>query len=89
MREGGVLSILIDISSVYQREITMNWDQIEGKWKQVKGKVQERWGKLTSDDLDQLQGEREQLAGRLQELYGTSKEQINREIDDWAAKLKV
>ena len=29
-----------------------NWDRVEGNWKEFKGKVQQKWGKLTSDDLD-------------------------------------
>ena len=32
--------------------VFMNWDQVEGKWKQISGKVQEKWGKLTDNDLD-------------------------------------
>ena len=30
----------------------MNWDRVEGNWKEFKGKVQQKWGKLTNDDLD-------------------------------------
>ncbi len=67
----------------------MNWDIIEGKWKQVKGSAQEKWGELTDDELDEVAGRREALAGKLQAKYGKSKEEINREIDEWAEKLKV
>jgi len=65
------------------------WDQIVGKWKQVRGDVRTRWGKLTDDDLEQIAGEREKLAGKLQERYGIAKEDVNKEIDDWANKLKL
>ncbi|MEO5825405.1 MAG: CsbD family protein, partial [Gemmatimonadales bacterium] len=41
----------------------MNNDRVEGNWKQFKGKVQEKWGKLTNDDLDVIDGKRENLAG--------------------------
>jgi uncharacterized protein YjbJ (UPF0337 family) len=61
----------------------MNWTEIQGKWKQAKGKVQERWGKLTNDDLDVIAGRREQLAGRLQETYGYAKEETERQIKDF------
>ncbi|MBO6813867.1 MAG: CsbD family protein [Rhizobiaceae bacterium] len=64
----------------------MNWDTIEGNWKQFKGKAQEQWGKLTNDDLDVIAGNREQLAGKLQEQYGKSKDEAEREIDEWAGK---
>jgi uncharacterized protein YjbJ (UPF0337 family) len=64
------------------------WDMIAGKWKQAKGEVQKQWGKLTDDDIDQIEGEREKLMGRLQERYGMTKEEANREIDEWAERIK-
>lgn len=64
------------------------WDQVEGNWKQLKGKVQERWGELTNDEIDEVQGRREQLIGRIQERYGIEKAEANRQIDEWAEKLK-
>ena len=60
----------------------MNRDWLEGNWKQVRGKVRERWGKLTDDELDVIAGRRDQLVGRIQELYGTSKNEIERDLDD-------
>jgi uncharacterized protein YjbJ (UPF0337 family) len=64
------------------------WDQVAGKWKQLKGEVRTRWGELTDDEVDMIAGEREKLAGRLQERYGIAKEEANRQIDEWADKLK-
>lgn len=61
----------------------MNWDQIQGKWKQVKGEAQTQWGELTNDDLDTINGDRAKLEGILQERYGKSKEEVQREVDDW------
>jgi uncharacterized protein YjbJ (UPF0337 family) len=61
----------------------MNWDRVEGNWKQVKGTVQQKWGKLTSDDLDVIQGKRTELSGRLQERYGLAKDEAERQIDAW------
>ncbi|MAM63708.1 CsbD family protein [Maritimibacter sp. UBA3975] len=63
----------------------MNWDQVQGKWKQVKGDAQTKWGELTNDDLDQVDGDREKLEGLIQEKYGRSKEEAQREVDDWLA----
>jgi uncharacterized protein YjbJ (UPF0337 family) len=62
---------------------------VAGKWKQMKGKVQEKWGKLTDDELDEINGQREQLVGKLQERYGKTRDEINQQIDEWADKLKV
>ena len=39
----------------------MNKDRAEGNWKQFKGKVQQKWGKLTDDELDTMEGRREEL----------------------------
>lgn len=65
------------------------WDKIKGNWKQFTGSVRERWGELTDDEVTQMEGEREQLAGKLQEKYGITREEANRQIDEWADELKV
>jgi uncharacterized protein YjbJ (UPF0337 family) len=64
------------------------WDRVAGKWKQLTGDVRAKWGNLTDDDLLQVNGEREKLAGKIQERYGIAKDEANRQIDDWAGKLK-
>lgn len=64
------------------------WDQVAGNWKQVRGEVRKAWGKLTDDDLEQIAGERDILVGRVQQRYGIAKEDANRQIDEWANKLK-
>jgi uncharacterized protein YjbJ (UPF0337 family) len=61
----------------------MNWDRVEGNWKEFKGKVQQKWGKLTNDDLNVIEGKRSELIGRLQQRYGVAKDQAEREIDTW------
>ena len=61
----------------------MNWDLVEGNWKQFKGHAREKWGKLTDSDWDVVAGKKDQLVGRIQERYGYSKDQAEREIDDW------
>lgn len=64
----------------------MNWDQIEGKWEQFKGSAQQQWGELTNDQLDQAAGDRKKLEGQIQETYGKSREEAEREVDDWLAR---
>lgn len=64
----------------------MNWEQIEGNWKQFKGEAQKKWGQLTNDDFDEVAGERQKLSGKIQENYGKSKEEAEREIDDWLSR---
>lgn len=61
----------------------MNEDTLKGKWEQVKGKVQKNWGKLTDDDLDVIKGSSKELAGKLQERYGMTKEEAEKEVEDY------
>lgn len=66
----------------------MNKDILQGKWKQFRGDVQKKWGELTNDDLDQIDGQTTKLAGKLQERYGYSKEEAEREIDNFMRDIK-
>jgi len=61
----------------------MNQDQMEGKWKQMAGSFKEKWGKFTDDDITRFNGNREQIIGALQEKYGQTKEQAQRDFDNW------
>jgi uncharacterized protein YjbJ (UPF0337 family) len=66
-----------------QERRAMNWDRVEGNWKELKGKVQQKWGKLTNDDLDVIEGKRTELSGRLQQRYGVARDEAERQIDTW------
>lgn len=61
----------------------MNKDTMKGKWEQLKGKVQKQWGKLTDDDLDVIKGDAKILAGKLQERYGITKEEAEKQVEDY------
>jgi uncharacterized protein YjbJ (UPF0337 family) len=61
----------------------MNWDQVEGKWKQFKGSVRDRWGKFSEDEIESIAGKRDVLIGKLQERYGYSKDEAQREVEEW------
>jgi uncharacterized protein YjbJ (UPF0337 family) len=74
-------------ASKSKMEVPMNWDQVKGNWKQVKGKVKQQWGKLTDDELDQIEGKRDQLLGKIQKQYGISKEEAERQVNDWERQL--
>ena len=65
----------------------MNKDILEGNWKQFKGEAKKKWGKLTNDDLDQLDGDSEKLLGLIQENYGHTREEAEKEIDEWQKSL--
>jgi uncharacterized protein YjbJ (UPF0337 family) len=66
----------------------MNWDRVEGNWKQLKGKVKEKWGKLTDDDINVIAGNRDQLSGKIQESYGITKDEAERQLDDWSRTME-
>ncbi len=61
----------------------MNWDQIEGKWTEMKGEIRKKWAKLTDDDMEYIGGNKDKFVGRLQQRYGNSKEQAERDLDEW------
>jgi uncharacterized protein YjbJ (UPF0337 family) len=61
----------------------MNKDILEGKWMQLRGAVREKWGDLTDDDLEQVAGHRDKLAGLLQERYGWTRDEVDRQIDQF------
>lgn len=65
------------------------WDQLAGAWKQMRGEARKAWGKLTDDDLEQIRGERDILVGKIQERYGIAKEEADRQVDEWANRLKL
>jgi uncharacterized protein YjbJ (UPF0337 family) len=81
-RSGTIGSIAV-LSRQSTQEQSMNWDRVEGNWKQFKGQVQQKWGKLTDDDLDVIEGKRTELAGRLQQRYGYAKDEAEKNIDTW------
>jgi len=65
----------------------MNKDVLEGKWEQAKGLMQKKWGKLTDDDFDVVKGNFKILSGKIQERYGMSKEEADKEVEDFDPKL--
>jgi uncharacterized protein YjbJ (UPF0337 family) len=67
----------------------MNSDQFEGKWKQLKGAAKQRWGKLTDDDWTFISGKRDELIGRIQERYGYTREQAQKEADEFVKQAEL
>lgn len=65
----------------------MNEDTIKGQWKQLRGQLKSRWGKLTDDDLTTASGSTEYLAGRIQERYGIARDEAEKQIRDFDARL--
>jgi uncharacterized protein YjbJ (UPF0337 family) len=64
----------------------MNWDTIKGQWTQFTGKVRQKWGQLTDDEIAEIKGERDILIGKIQEKYGRTKEEAQKEVDEFMNK---
>lgn len=61
----------------------MNKDVFKGKWEQFKGKAKTTWGELTDDDWMQVEGDSQRLAGLVQERYGRTREEAEKEVEDF------
>lgn len=66
----------------------MNWTQIEGKWEQLRGDVKARWAKLTDDDVKLIGGKFDVLVGKVMERYGAKKEFAQKEVNEWAERMR-
>jgi len=62
----------------------MNKYQLQGKWRQVRGSIKKEWGRLTDDELDQVLGNYDQLIGKIQERYGITKEEAQKQVDEFS-----
>lgn len=61
----------------------MNRDQVQGNFNQLKGKIKQKWGQLTDDEIDEMEGNAQILAGKLQERYGLSREDAERQANEF------
>ena len=64
----------------------MNAAELKGQWKQIAGEAKRRWGKLTDDDVTTIEGDRDKLVGKIMERHGKSKDEAEREVNDWIEK---
>jgi uncharacterized protein YjbJ (UPF0337 family) len=49
--------------------------------------IKSKWAKLTDDDLRNLDAKKDDLVAKLQERYGILKDDAERQVDEWLAKL--
>jgi uncharacterized protein YjbJ (UPF0337 family) len=64
----------------------MNTDILKGKWKQMSGSAKKQWGKLTDDELQRINGDKDRLVGKVQEHYGTTRDEAEKQVNDWFHK---
>jgi uncharacterized protein YjbJ (UPF0337 family) len=67
----------------------MGWSAIRANWKQYKLAARRRWHKLSEQRLHGTHGSRELLSKRVQEAYSINREEAERQISAWQAKMLV
>jgi uncharacterized protein YjbJ (UPF0337 family) len=65
----------------------MNWDRVQGEWKQLTSQVKSKWAKLTDDDLRTISAKKDALVGKIQERYGVLRDEAEKQVDEWIAKI--
>ena len=68
------------------READTAWAKYMGAWTQTKGEAQQKWGKLTDNDLQAIDGRRDVLIGKLQTRYAISYEDAERQVGDFETR---
>jgi uncharacterized protein YjbJ (UPF0337 family) len=71
------------VAATQAKERRMVSDDLDGRWTRLKGKIRERWDKLTDDQIEQVQGRWGRLIGLLQDQYGGTREQVEREVQEF------
>ena len=70
-----------------RKRIMPSVDEMKGKWKQHVGAAKLAWGKLTEDELLKFEGRQDKLAGAIQERYAITRDEADRQVKDFFAKL--
>jgi uncharacterized protein YjbJ (UPF0337 family) len=66
----------------------MNSEELKGKWDQLIGEFKKRWGKLTDNDWMEAKGNTEKFIGKLKERYGITKEEAQKQYDNFCKDNK-
>ena len=61
----------------------MNWESIKADWERYSSHMQDRWGRLTDDDLALAQAGRSALVGCVQSRYKIERGLAERHVDQW------
>lgn len=62
-------------------------DEMKGSWKRHLGAAKIAWGELTEDELLKVEGRQDKLAGAIQERYAVTRDEADRQVKDFFAKL--
>lgn len=64
----------------------MHEDSLQGQWALVRQRLQQRWGKLTDEDLAPSPDPRGRLLQRIQQRYGVLGAEAERQLHNWERK---
>ena len=64
----------------FQKEHSMNKDQVKGTVKDFAGKVQQETGKLLGSESQQIKGLGKQLEGKAQKIVGDVKQVVKNQV---------
>lgn len=56
-------------------------EQFTSKWTVIQSKVQQKWNKLTQEELKATHGDFEKVSSLIQKKYGQPKEQVNKDLE--------
>lgn len=63
--------------------MSANWAIIEHKWHAYGPALQDRWGRLTEDDVKQARAGRDELLTCVLRRYRMDRNMAERQVDDW------
>ncbi len=66
----------------------MNREQFEAQWPNIKAYVQDKWSRLTDEDIRQINGRFDQFLSKVQQRYGYTREEIEEQIRSWKPSVK-
>lgn len=65
----------------------MSSDFLRHNWPELRHRIRHRWIELKAQDVEQINGCRYQLVERLEVRYAMTREQAERQVELWEAKL--
>lgn len=69
--------------------MTEQMNSTNDRWQRVMAMAQQRWDKLTDDDLANVRGNTERLISALQQRYGLARVQAVTELAAWRQTLQT
>lgn len=78
--------MLAAASGTPQRRADVKRDRLKRRWVELEPKVRETWKNLTDSDLEIVGGQRDRLRGKIQERYGVTRDEAQRQVDEFCAR---